>query len=195
MNRRKVLKQVATAVGTLAVTPSILSFLRSSEANLETWYSELVPMDSKYVIEILVDFILPLSDTDHVSNLNLAQFVDKMMMHTEDGLSQEKFVLGLEGFKGMLKQTFNKNDSEATEKEIKTIMKVLCNLSKEKEIYDHVDTPLSMLPTANKEMYLVYYFVTKLRYYCLFGYYTSQEFMEADQSFDSFTGDYQGCVS
>lgn len=195
MDRRKALKQVATAIGTIAVTPSVYSFLSSSVAFKKGWTPKLIPASSQKTIEILVDFILPNVEAPNGSKINLAQFVDKMMFHTEEALSQEKFVLGLDVFKGMLEQTFKKNNAEATENEIKTVMKVLCSLSKEKEIYDHLDLPLSQLPNENKDMYLVYYFVTKLRYYCLLGYYTSQEIMESDSGLDSYTGYYQGCVS
>lgn len=195
MDRRKALKQVATAIGTIAVTPSVYSFLSSSVAFKKGWTPKLIPASSQKTIEILVDFILPNVEAPNGSKINLAQFVDKMMFHTEEALSQEKFVLGLDVFKGMLEQTFKKNNAEATENEIKTVMKVLCSLSKEKEIYDHLDLPLSQLPNENKDMYLVYYFVTKLRYYCLLGYYTSQEIMESVSGLDSYTGYYQGCVS
>ena len=195
MDRRKALKQVATAVGTIAVTPSVYSFLSSSTAFQKTWTPEFIPHTSQKIMDVLVDFILPNAEGPNGLKLNLAQFVDKMMLHTEDVLSQEKFVLGFDVFKGMLEQTFNKNSAEATENEIKTVMKVLCSLSKEKEIYEHLDLPLSEFSKENKDMYLVYYFVTKLRYYCLLGFYTSKEIVEGIEGVDSYTGYYQGCVS
>jgi len=53
---------------------------------------------------------------------------------------------------------------------------------------------LTEVADTEREKYLLYSFLMKIRYYTLFGYYTSEKVGEEILSYDPVPGVFQGCI-
>lgn len=80
MNRRQMLTNLGLVGGYIAVTPTVLSLLQSctKEKNL-SWTPEFLSVQEAQVLEILVDKIIPETDTPGAKTLGIPQFIDTYM--------------------------------------------------------------------------------------------------------------------
>lgn len=197
MKRRDLIKQGVLCIGSMTLMPSVFSFLQSCTAKPNRWIGEVITSDISVQTDILVDFFLPRTDSIGGLDLNTTQFVDKMLANTIDTESQELFVLGGNTFKQVAENTFKKNITHCNKAEIQQLLQTYCNLlNKEQEVvFDELNSSYATLSDGKKKTYLIYNYISKVRYYSLLAYYTSQEIMENVQDINPNLGYYEGCIT
>lgn len=91
MNRRDAIKNLGLSLGFVVVTPTVISLLNSCKAD-PVWLPEYFSQNEGYLIQSLVDIILPETDTPSASQVNVPQFID---VYTRDVMEPELQVLFL----------------------------------------------------------------------------------------------------
>ena len=171
MNRRTALKHISVAFGSAVATPTLLSILSSCTEDKAVTPLLFLNTNQALAVEQLVQFLLPESDFPGVENLNLLQFTDQMLYHTTSNKEQELFKLGYNAF-----------NTVATDDTIKrsklTEAYFTLNKTKETQLQELLKLDKDLVPEAQQQDYLIYHFLTKVRYYCLFGYCTSKAYKE-----------------
>lgn len=78
MERRSALKNMGLAFSYAVATPSLLGVLEScKKQNTLNWTPSFLTQDEAYVVQILVDIILPKTDTPSASEMNVHIFIDE----------------------------------------------------------------------------------------------------------------------
>ncbi|MEP5341210.1 MAG: gluconate 2-dehydrogenase subunit 3 family protein [Algibacter sp.] len=197
MNRRDALKNLTMSLGYTVAAPTLLSMLNSCTTKAETWIPKFLSEIEKNIITHLVDIILPASDTPGALDVNIPQFIDLMYNDMEKESNQKRLKKGGELFASKFKSTFNTDASEGKREDFETLLGSYFNVSKaeEKEILKQQKLSLNKISTDSLDNYSVYKFLISIRYYTLFGYFTSEEIGENILNYDPIPGSYQGCIS
>jgi len=196
MDRRDVIKNLALALGCTIATPTLLSILSSCSQNEKSWKPLFFNERQKYIIDYLVEIILPKTNTPGGQELNVAEFIDKMIDKTVVVEEQNLFNLGSEKFIEKYESLFQKNILKGEKSEFKTLLKPYFDKSKdeEKAIFKLVELSFIEVDENERENFLMYKFLIAVRYYSLLGYYTSQTIMEEILDYNPIPGFYNGCV-
>lgn len=197
MNRRDVLKNLTMSIGYTVAAPTILSMLNSCTAKAETWTPKFLSETEKHIITHLVDIILPASETPGALDVNIPQFIDLMYHDMEKDSNQKLFKKGSDLFASKFKSDFNEDASEGKKENFEKLLGDCFNLSpeEEKEILKQQELNPNEISSGYLEKYSVYKFLISVRYYTLFGYFTSEEVGENVLNYDPVPGSYQGCIS
>jgi hypothetical protein len=196
MNRRTALKNLTISLGYAVAAPSVINILGSCTAEAKTWTPMFLSLDEKHMVTHLVDVILPTSDIPGALDVNVPQFIDLMYQDTEKASNQKLFKDGAKIFALKFESKFNKPISKAEKEEIESLFSEYFNLSEEtsQTILDDQNLDIDDVPTNTLENYTLYKFLLSLRYYTLFGYYTSQKVGEEFLVYDPIPGVYKGCM-
>lgn len=174
MDRRKALKNISLAIGGIAITPTVLSILSScSNKKIDGNYLFL-NQNQQYIVRQLVNVILPNPNFD--DKINYTLFIDKMYHHTVSNKNRALFHLGYLEFEKNYQNSFNKEISEANKGDIEKTVANNFSISKQKEdaLFNLLAQEFSLIDKKNQSEYLNYTFLTKVRYYALLGYCTSE---------------------
>ncbi|AUC86172.1 hypothetical protein CW731_13175 [Polaribacter sp. ALD11] len=174
MDRRKALKNISLAIGGIAITPSVLSILTSCTNEKVDENYLFLNQKQQYIVHQLMNVILPIPNFK--DKINYTLFIDKMFHHTVSKENQELFNLGYLEFEKNYQNSFKKETSEANKKDIEKIVKNYFSISKQKEeaIFNLLAQEFSLIDKKLQPEYLNYTFLTKVRYYALLGYCTSE---------------------
>ena len=172
MDRRKALKNMSLAIGSFAITPSIVSILTSCSSNKVEDHYLLLSKEQSSVIDYLVAIILPISD----ANINYTAFIDKMMFYTVAKEGQQLFKRGYLEFENNYQSLFKEKISKTNKRKVQKMIEKYFSIPKQKEeaIFTLLEKDFSLVAETQKSEYLNYYFLTKVRYYCLLGFCTSE---------------------
>lgn len=196
MDRRKAIKNLSIAFGITITTPTLIAILNSCKESELDWKPVFLNRNQIIVIDSLIDIIIPRTEIKGALDLNITQFIDKMLFETETKQKHIIFNSGSEEFMNSFKKKFDKNVDEGNKDEFN---KVLDNYflkpeNEQHKIFEFISSDFDLIYDEKKSKFLIYTFLTTVRYYCLFGFYTSESIMQDVLHYNPVPGYYSGCV-
>lgn len=195
MNRRNALKNLTLGLGYTVAAPTIFNMLASCNAESDTWTPLFLSSEEKYMVTQLADIILPASETPGALNVNVPQFLDLIYHDIEKESNQKLFKDGAEIFSNTFSSKYGKVISEGNKEDIEELLSEYFKLSDEdsQAILKEQNTNIDNIPANALKQYTLYKFLLSVRYYTLFGYYTSEKIGEEVLAYDPIPGVYNGC--
>lgn len=178
MDRRQALKNISLTFGSVVATPVLFNILNScSEVKNNTAFLFLNDTQ-ELLVNHISKVILPKTHFFGVEDMNLTHFTDQMLYYTTTSKEQTLFNLGCKAFEKKYNQTFKENILKDNGRNIKDLFIRFMSLShkKEQDVLALIKLDFNNVKNSKKEDFLLYNFLTKVRYYCLFGYCTSEAF-------------------
>jgi len=196
MDRRTALKNLTLSFGYVVSTPTLMSILSSCTNDEILWKSEFFSDQEKHIVTHLVDIILPLSSLPGGLDVNVPQFIDKMLKNVEIESKQFSFQKGAEIFGNRFKDQFDKKIAKGNKEEIQELFEKYFDLSDEETniVIGEQRLPDYKISDDKKDTYLMYKFLFSVRNYTLFGYYTSEKIGEEVLNYDPIPGKFEGCI-
>jgi hypothetical protein len=97
MDRRKALKNIGTGIGTIALTPAVVSLFHSCQTDVS--YSSVFFTENDFkIVSTLMELIIPKTDIPGAIELKLPEFVDAYIDAVYDEKRKGRFSSGLEEF-------------------------------------------------------------------------------------------------
>ncbi|MEN8138180.1 MAG: gluconate 2-dehydrogenase subunit 3 family protein, partial [Bacteroidota bacterium] len=108
MNRRDAIKNISLGLGYAISSTTILQVFNSCSGSKK---NDIYFFNRKelYVINNLVEIIIPNSEKNTVMDLFLSKFTDKMLINTNSPEEQQIFRLGAEAFINKFELLYNKD--------------------------------------------------------------------------------------
>lgn len=196
MNRRNAIKNLSLSLGYVVAAPTVMNILSSCTADVETWTPEFLSNEQKNMVTHLVDIILPTSEIPGALDVNVPQFIDKMYMHIEQEANQKMFQQGAAIFAGKFEMMFDKKALKGKRNDFEKLFAGYFKLSDEEIQHVLAEQRLKQNKVSENKLdiYLMYKFLFSVRYYTLFGYYTSEKVGKEVLNYDPIPGSYQACV-
>ncbi|MFB9056390.1 gluconate 2-dehydrogenase subunit 3 family protein [Mariniflexile ostreae] len=197
MNRRTALKNLTMGLGYAVAAPTIMNILASCTAETKSWTPVFLSEDEKVMVTHLVDIIIPETETPGALAVNVPQFIDLMYQNLEKEDNQKLFKQGANLFANKFETKFNTPISKGNKNDIAVLVSEYFNLSHEDSQFVLHQQKLAIqdIPAENIKHYTLYKFLLSVRYYALFGYYTSEKIGKEVLVYDPIPGAYHGCVS
>lgn len=195
MDRRTALKNITLTFGYAVATPTVLSVLQSCKSNVATWIPIFFSPSQGYMITQLSDIILPSSDIAGALDVNVPEFMDKMLhdIAPEDkrGIIKE----GAGAFEKEFQNIYNKDVLNGSKEEYENLLKKYFDISEaEKAAVLKMQYAEEKIAEEELNKYLIYKFLLSTREYTLFGYYTSELVGETILSYDPVPGSWESCI-
>lgn len=185
MDRRKALKKTGFLAGAALATPAMFSLLNSckNEPRL-TWKPEFFTETEAATIGVLVDMILPRTDTPGALDVKVDVFIDKVIARTSDKQGQQYMRNEIAAFNADCKSDFgdvfvNLNETKRTE--------VLKAAEKSSGKFN----PGVWGTTVGEQEPIRFY--RSMKSMAIWAYFTSEEMGENVLNYDPIPGDYDGC--
>ena len=185
MKTREVIKYFSIAGGTTLLSPFLFNLLNSckqAENDNLNFFTEL----QFQVVNQITQVVLPKTDTIGAIDLNLVSFIDKCIFHLEDEKNKKKINKGFEFFIEYVEDKVSKKIINFNLDNYNESLKELLSVSEE-ELKRINDMPSN---NSDNETHLRYFFLIKIRYYCLLGFFTSKEVMVDLMDYESIPGEY-----
>ena len=197
MDRRTALKNISLASGYAIATPTILSVLQSCKSDVSTWSPIFLTHAQGHAIKHLVDIILPVSNIPGGLDVNIPEFIDVMYNDVEDEEKQNELLKGSEVFEAKFESIFSKKVSEGTKNDFESILETYFKITEEQQeaVFSLINKNISEVSQSELETYHIYKFLTAVRNYSLYGYYTSEKIGEEVLAYDPVPGPYIPCSS
>ena len=175
LTRRKVLQGAASLIGgTVALAQLGPLASRAAAAATENAAPVFFDQDQFSVIEIIVDLIIPETDTPGAITAGVHHFIDLMLAEWASPERQSRYVQGLQDIELRAREageeSFTTNSPEQQ-------MQLLQALDREAHVEGAPNT-----------------FFREFKKLVLFGYYSSEAGATIELKFDPIPGDYQPCV-
>ncbi len=195
MDRRKALKNISLTFGYAVAAPTVLSILQSCKADIATWTPDFFTESQGYMVTQLADIILPVTDIAGALDVNVPQFMDKMLHEIAPDDEKNTVKEGANAFATEFQNVFEKTALEGSKKEYQQLLETYFNISEDKKdsIFEMMENE-SSLTEEQLNTVLIYKFLTATRRYTLRGYYTSEHVGENILSYDPIPGVYLGCI-
>jgi len=196
MDRRTALKNLSLSIGFVVSAPTLMNMLSSCTASPVTWKPEFLNESEKNSVIHLVDIIMPSSDLPGALDVNVPQFLDIMFKDVETREKQNLFREGAASFADKFESKFSKKMEKANKEEVNQLFETYFKLSQseQKEVLQNQYKKESEINSDERENYLIYKFLFTVRYYSLYGYYSSEKVGEEVLSYDPIPGSYEPCV-
>jgi len=110
MERRVALKSMALAMGAMAGLPAWASGWNKSALT----EGKLLSADQSGVLAVVVETIIPKTDTPGAGELGVDKFVQRMVTDCYDKKAQDNLAKGLDALEAQSKKSFGKSYAEAT---------------------------------------------------------------------------------
>lgn len=197
MNRRTALKNLTVGLGYTIAAPTIFNMLASCNADAETWKSLFFSPDEKHMVTHLMDIILPKTETPGALDINVPQFMDLMYFEVENQLNQDLFKEGATIFAEKFASIYNPIILEGKKSDFEELLSAYFTMPSEVVdlVLDEQKLQANQITDDAQERYAVYKFLLSVRYYALFGYFTSEKVGEEILVYDPVPGTYLGCIS
>lgn len=188
MNRRDALKGLGLSLGYVIATPTLLGLLQSCTTKVEKWTPIFHTKKQAYVLENLVDLILPKTkDTPGALDVNVPQFID---LYASKTLTDEDKVLYNLGLDAVMEELGIVKDPMDAEQPI----------SLKTEDFDAILSKYLRLSKAQRLAYteqkdLVFMTLLRIRDQSVWAYKTSKEIGTNVLVYDPIPGRQKGCVS
>ena len=196
MDRRKALKNLTYSIGYAVAAPTIFNLLSSCTSEAETWKPLYFTENQKHMVTHLVDIIMPVSDTPGGLDVNVPQFMDLMYKDIEQEENQQFFQKGAAIFQEKFESKFGKKVLKGEKEEIQQLFESYFVISEDdtKRILKSQKNKEKDITEADKSDFYMYKFLFSVRYYSLFGYYTSKKIGTEVLNYDPVPGEYLGCI-
>ncbi|MFC2110643.1 gluconate 2-dehydrogenase subunit 3 family protein [Bacteroidota bacterium] len=180
MNRREAIKNLSISLGVTIAMPTVLSIFNACDRKTGSWHSEFFNNDEKIIVENLINTILSVDKNSFGGQLNLVQFVDKIIAHTLTPTQKQLFRKGAIAFGEKFEDLHGKNIVKGDHQEYDKILALYLKLSKieEKKVLEQLQISFANVPEEKKTTYLIYKFLINVRKLALIGYFTSKEIIE-----------------
>lgn len=197
MNRRTALKNLTLSIGYVVSVPTIMSAFSSCTEKKATWQPLFLSEQEKFMVTNLVDIILPTSDIAGGLDVNIPQFIDKMYHDITLETNKEIFQLGGAIFAKKFEEKFDKKVTKGNKSEIQELFAVYFDVSEEESltILQEQKKQKIEISANNLDNFMLYKFLFSIRYYTLFGYFTSEKVGKEITVYDPIPGVYKGCIS
>lgn len=197
MDRRSALKNLTLSIGYAVAAPTLFNMLSSCTADADTWTPVFFSEQEKKLVTHLVDIILPSSNLPGALDVNVPQFIDLMYKDIEKESKQKTFLDGATIFSKKFEKMFEKEVLKGNKEEIQKLFATYFDLSKDdiKKVLKQQRLSKNEVATNNLDNYLLYKFLFSVRYYTLYGYYTSEKIGKEVLAYDPVPGRYQNCIS
>jgi len=195
MKRRELLKKTALATGCIVATPTLLElFVSCQKQPTLNWKPLFLDEKQAYVVEILVDLILPASSTVGALDLQIPKFIDLVLNDVLPKNKQAIFTKGAQFFHHKFEVMFDKGILEGSKDEFLILLSKYFKLSIEdqKNVFKLLEKDENSV--ENMELYAIYNYLTCIREYTLFGYYTSKKVGTEILNYNPIPVEYNGCV-
>lgn len=187
MNRRDALKNTLLAMGYTITVPSLISIFSSCNSNSSiTWKPLFLSAEQATVIAELAETILPKTKTPGAKDLNIDQFIDKMLKQVFSPESQQLFLKGLTAFEAEAKALNGKTFLDSSPEQR---AKLLTKLEQETE-----KTPPSVWGINLKKDAGPLPFYRQAKSLTLLGYFTSREIGTKVLVYDPVPGPFVGDI-
>ena len=191
MNRRKALKNIGTGIGTVAITPSIVSLIQSCQNDATQKLVTFSSIQFNFISK-LMDIIIPKTSTPGAIELNLNRFVDLYINEVWEQDVKLTFIKGLDKCLNGLPNLDTENLKQLLDK----------NLKIEKNTSDNYNDLISeyqdQIELGNKasidKSILNYVFLKKLRDLTVMSFKINEYVAKNLLSYIPIPGDYKGCV-
>lgn len=196
MDRRSLLKVVSLSLGGIVVTPTLMHILASCEVKNELqWKPKFLNNSQSYIVENLVDIILPSGKNIGAIDVNIPQFIDLILKDLLSEEAQKIFLKGGELFQLKFKELFNKTVLKGSKEEFFEVLSIYFNIPLEKQKQLVEIAKMDVDEVENKELYYIYKFLISIRYYTLFGFYNSKKVGTEILNYNPIPGSYEPCVA
>ena len=195
MNRRTALRNMTLTLGYAVATPTAFGILQSCKSDAATWKPLFFTESEGYMIIKLSDIILPTTDIAGALDVNVPEFMDKML--NEIAPEEEKNLIkeGANAFANEFQKVYDKSVLKGTTNDYEKLLGKYFNISEEekKAVFSmqNDDEPIS---EDQLNEFLIYKFLLATRKYTLYGFYTSEHVGENILSYDPIPGQYDPCI-
>lgn len=185
MDRRKALKKTGLFAGATILMPSMLSLLQSckNETRLD-WVPEFFTEQEAKTVAMLVDMILPRTDTPGALDVKSDIFIDKVIAKTYDKEGQDNMRAEIEGFNAEAKEKYGAIFYKLSEAD-------RIGMLKETEANSPKFNPGVWGTTVGDQPPVGFY--RSMKSMAIWAYFTSEEMGENVLSYDPIPGIYEPC--
>ena len=195
MDRRTALKNITLTFGYAVATPTVLSVLQSCKSNVATWTPMFFSPSQGYMIKQLADIILPTTDIAGALDVNVPEFMDKMLHDIAPEDKRNIIKEGANAFEKEFQNAYNKDVLKGSKAEYEKLLKKYFDISEaEKNAIFKMHNTEENITEEELNTYLIYKFLLATREYTLFGYYTSELVGETILSYDPVPGSWEACI-
>jgi hypothetical protein len=199
MDRRTVVKNLALIVGGAILLPSCLHRDGTSYVQLK---HITLDEDQQMLIADMCETIIPKTNTPGAKDLNLPQFVLKMLDDCYNKKSQLAFITGLSEFEALVKKKYDKNFSDLDVKDRAAVLTEIEMSGKPKltdakatapvvVVKPQTTTPANTIPPKkDTPVPPLNAFYGAVKQQTVFGYTTSQFFMTKEIVYELIPGRY-----
>lgn len=186
MNRRNALKKTGLLAGAAVAMPAMLSLFQSClDEDRLTWQPEFFMEDEAKTISVLVDMILPRTDTPGALDVKADLFIDKVIAQTYDREGQQNLRKQIANFNTNCKADFgdffiNLNEAKRTE-----VMQAA-------ETSSGKFNPGVWGTTIGNQEPIGFY--RSMKSMAIWAFFTSEEIGENVLNYDPIPGDFKGCI-
>lgn len=185
MDRRKALKKAGLLAGATIAIPAMISLLQSckTESRID-WQPLFLKEDEAKTIAMLVDMILPRTDTPGALDVKVDVFIDMVIAKTYDAKGQENMRAEIAKFNADCKSNFGDvfiNLSEAKRTEV----------LKAEETSSGKFNPVVWGTAVGNQGPIGFY--RSMKSMAIWAYFTSEEIGENVLNYDPIPGNYDGC--
>lgn len=195
MDRRTALKNITLTFGYAVATPTVLSVLQSCKSNVATWTPMFFSPSQGYMITQLADIILPTTDIAGALDVNVPEFMDKMLHDIAPVDKRDNIKEGASAFEKEFQNVYKKDVLKGSKTEYEKLLKKYFDISEaEKNTVFKMQNTGENITEEELNTYLIYKFLLATREYTLFGYYTSELVGETILSYDPVPGSWEACI-
>jgi hypothetical protein len=185
MDRRKALQKTGLFAGATLMMPTMLSILQScKEEKRLDWQPEFFTEDEAKTVSLLVDMILPRTDTPGGLDVKSDIFMDKVVAQTYDAEGQENMRSEIAAFNANCKEKYGADFIDLNEADRIAVLK-------EAEANSGKFNP-GVWGTAVGEQEPIGFY-KGLKSMAIWAYFTSEEIGKNVLSYDPIPGSYESC--
>lgn len=186
MDRRAALKKTALVVGSAALVPSLFSLLQSCQQQPRPgWKPIFLSVNQAELISILVDTLLPGTNTPGALDMKVDMFIDVVFAKLFDTKGQGEIIKEIGRFDELCTEKFGNKFTELNTTDREAYLK-----QKEAESGKFNG---KVWGTAVGEQKPVGFYRT-IKSLALWGYFSSEEIGKNVLSYDPIPGEYLGCI-
>ena len=195
MDRRTALKNITLTFGYAVATPTVLGVLQSCKSNVVTWAPLFFSPSQGYMVAQLVDIILPPTNIAGALDVNVPEFMDKMLQDIAPEDKKNLIKEGANAFEKEFQNVYKKDALDGSKSEYEKLLKNYFDISEEeKAAVFKIQNTEESIKEEELNTYLIYKFLLATREYTLFGYYTSELVGETVLSYDPVPGSWESCI-
>lgn len=202
MQRRVALKNIGLSLGAATITPSIIGMFQSCGSK-EEWIPFFFTTGQGQLIKIMVDIIIPKTDTPSASEVNVHKFIDKYIVQVMPDENMKITRMSLETIVSeLLTIAKSKNITDIEQEHIIMLFNKSLKIDMEEEQAHNdaieefskamADGNTTTLPSRQA---IVFSCLNMLRQMTIWGYKISEQVGENVLAYKPIPGEQKGCVN